>query len=29
MNFGTSDLALVALAIAVWCMFLFGLDVAG
>jgi hypothetical protein len=29
MNFGTSDLALVAIAVAVWLMFLFGLNTVG
>ena len=27
MNFGTSDIALIAIAIAVWGMFLFGLNI--
>jgi hypothetical protein len=29
MNFGTSELALIAIAIGVWLMFLFGLNSVG
>lgn len=29
MTFGTNELALIAIAIGVWCLFLFGQNVAG
>lgn len=29
MTFGTQDLALIAIAVALWCLFLFGSNVAG
>ena len=29
MSFGTADIIGIAIAVALWCIFLFGIDVAG